>query len=107
MLEEPAGVFLDDFFGAVELEDLLELLCELCRSRLAGVASVCSLRRLARLPADIEAWPRFHLSAGFQHPAHDGCCPALGSRDLDARREVCRQGRCIFFVVFLCLDLLL
>jgi hypothetical protein len=88
MLEEPAGIFLDDFFGAVELKDLLELLCELCRPTLAGLAGVGGLRGFTRHPAEIEAWPRFHLSAGFQHPAHDGCCSALGPRDLNARRKV-------------------
>lgn len=107
MLKEPAGVFLDDFLWPVELKDLLELSGELRWPSVAGLGGVCSLCRFVRHPGEIEAWPRFHLSAGFQHPAHDRCCPALGPRDLDARHEVCRQGRFICCVVFLHLRVLI
>jgi hypothetical protein len=91
MLEQPAGVLLDDLLGLVELEDLHELLGELGRASL--VAVVGHPGGLLGHAGEVETGPGLHLGAGLEHAAHDGRRSALGAGDGDARGKVGgRQG---------------
>ena len=103
VLEEPAGVFLDDLLGPVKLKNVLQPLGELGGAGLVGVGG--PRRRVVHYFIELKAGPGFHFRAGFEHPAHDGCGPALGPGDLNARGEIgrrywrCGVGRSRFLYV--------
>jgi hypothetical protein len=91
MLEEPAWILFDDLLGLVKVKYFGEFLCKLSRATVSNIRIVGSLRRLG-CSIPIEARPRLHFGACFQHPAHDRSRPAFGPRNFDGGDVGCWGG---------------